>query len=137
MLKFLPFLMALGVGVSLSNTKALLEAWFGKRNEFVRTPKYGAGGAAYEANRRRDARRRRRRSRLPYIELAFGFYMTGCTIYTIVNPACLMAGGFFAIFTVGFFYVSILGLRAQRAGATDVVAQVPPAAVEADRPADS
>ena len=38
-LKFLPMLMAIGVGLCVSNSKAILEAWLGKKSEFVRTPK--------------------------------------------------------------------------------------------------
>ena len=37
----LPFLMILGVGVALNNSKAVLEALRGKSSEFVRTPKAG------------------------------------------------------------------------------------------------
>ena len=44
----MPFLMALGIGISLNNTKAVLEAiWSSikrKPSEFVRTPKYGVTG---------------------------------------------------------------------------------------------
>ena len=47
-LLYLPFLMALGVGVSLNNAKAVIEAIFSsarrKPSEFVRTPKYGVTG---------------------------------------------------------------------------------------------
>jgi len=121
-------LMALGVGVSLSNAKALLEAWLGKRSGFVRTPKYGAGDAMYAANRRDDAKAKRKRNLLPYLELAFGVYMACCTVYTIVNPGCIMAGPFFATFAVGFFYVSILTLRTRRAEATDLAGHAPAAA---------
>ena len=53
-LLYMPFIMALGVGLSLNNTRAVIEAFTtrfsyakGKkdvRNEFVRTPKYGVNG---------------------------------------------------------------------------------------------
>src|SRR5690606_29124962 len=52
---YLPFIMALGVGLSLNNTRAVIEAiWTGRQykkggktvhNEFVRTPKYATNGA--------------------------------------------------------------------------------------------
>src|SRR6266571_4346193 len=49
----LPMLMALGVGVCLNNTKAVLEAIWGairkKPSEFVRTPKYGVTGKSRQA----------------------------------------------------------------------------------------
>ena len=52
---YLPFIMALGVGLSLNNTRAVIEAvWTGRQykkggktvhNEFVRTPKYATNSA--------------------------------------------------------------------------------------------
>src|SRR5581483_7223080 len=39
-LLYLPFLMALGIGLTLTNTKAVLEALIGKQTAFARTPKY-------------------------------------------------------------------------------------------------
>src|SRR6201994_4839624 len=37
---YVPFLMALGVGLTITNTKAVLEALFGVQSAFARTPKY-------------------------------------------------------------------------------------------------
>ena len=39
-LKYLPFLMSIGIGLAVNNTKAVFEALFHKPSEFVRTPKY-------------------------------------------------------------------------------------------------
>ncbi len=41
---FLPMLMAVGVGLTLINTRAVLEALFGVKSGFVRTPKYAIEG---------------------------------------------------------------------------------------------
>ncbi|HEU4523934.1 MAG TPA: cellulose synthase family protein, partial [Gemmatimonadales bacterium] len=38
--KYLPFLMSIGIGLAVNNTKAVLEALFNKPSEFARTPKY-------------------------------------------------------------------------------------------------
>jgi len=46
-LKYMPFLMSIGIGLSLSNMRAVLEALAGSSTEFTRTPKYrieGEGG---------------------------------------------------------------------------------------------
>ena len=115
-LKYMPFLMALGVGVSISNTKALLEAVFGKRSEFVRTPKYGAGTAMYHARRRRGESKKRKWRILPFLEFAFGTYLAVCAALSLMNPPTAMAGPFLIIFAVGFFYVSILTLHGALAG---------------------
>ena len=43
-LKYLPFLMSIGIGLAVNNTKAVFEALFHKPSEFVRTPKYCVEG---------------------------------------------------------------------------------------------
>src|SRR5919112_3248782 len=40
-LRYLPFLMSIGIGLCVNNTRAVLEAVFNKKSEFARTPKYG------------------------------------------------------------------------------------------------
>src|SRR5207248_1327370 len=39
-LKYVPFLMSVGIGLSVNNTRAVFEALFNKPGEFTRTPKY-------------------------------------------------------------------------------------------------
>src|SRR6202035_3318533 len=39
-LLYIPFLMALGIGLTVTNTRAVLEAMVGKQTAFARTPKY-------------------------------------------------------------------------------------------------
>src|SRR5207302_1353038 len=39
-IKYLPFLMSIGIGLSINNTRAVFEALFDKQSEFTRTPKY-------------------------------------------------------------------------------------------------
>jgi len=117
-LKYLPFLMALGVGVSLSNTKALLEAVFGKHSEFVRTPKYGAGTAVYHNHKRMaEHARKRKRRLLPYLEFGIAVYMALSAALSLTDGRTALAAPFLLLFAVGFFYVSILTLqgRASRA----------------------
>lgn len=116
--KYLPFLMALGVGVCLSNTKALVEAVLGRRTEFVRTPKYGAGSDQYDAHRTEaEAARKPKRRLLPYVELAFGLYMAGCAAFCLADPGTILAAPFLILFSVGFFYVGVLTLHGKAAAA--------------------
>src|SRR6201981_3062599 len=42
--KYLPFLMSIGIGLCINNTRAVLEALFNKQSEFTRTPKYRVEG---------------------------------------------------------------------------------------------
>ena len=39
-LKYLPFLMSIGIGLAINNTRAVFEAITNKQTEFARTPKY-------------------------------------------------------------------------------------------------
>jgi len=36
----MPFVMATGIGISIRNAKAVLEALFGIKSDFARTPKF-------------------------------------------------------------------------------------------------
>jgi hypothetical protein len=112
----MPVLMALGVGVSINNAKAVFEAiWSAikkKPSEFVRTPKYGVTGAN-RAKMRKDIFTFRRLM-LPIIEIAFGCYMGACLWISFwyqcgILPQSDKSGWasvpFLLIFTGGYFYV--------------------------------
>jgi len=109
--KYLPVMMALGVGLCVSNTKAVLEALFGKQSEFVRTPKYA--GRRVQAVGCQEGGRRRRKL-LPYVEFACGLYMAACIVACLWVNAPLTTP-FLVIFAFGFFYVSVMSFQAQRA----------------------
>jgi cellulose synthase/poly-beta-1,6-N-acetylglucosamine synthase-like glycosyltransferase len=130
--KYLPLMMALGVGLCVSNSKAILEAWFGKRSEFVRTPKYGDHKAGRgQAGTRPDAVSwRRRRRLLPYVEFLFGLYMSVCMVCSIINFRAAMTTPFLVIFAFGFFYVSVQSFQAERATRRDRTGRKLPAQAE-------
>ncbi len=119
----LPYLMALGVGLSINNTRAVLEAIFTKksgRNEFVRTPKYGLsdGDAAVtgadQAMAHRVASTQRSgqtsflspsRLFLPLIEIAFGIYMCVFIAIALIYGYALGSIPFLLLFAAGYLYV--------------------------------
>ena len=110
-LRFLPMLMALGVGLCVSNTKAIFEALLGRKSEFVRTPKYGGDTTGHlEANRKEY-----RRCWVPYVELLFGVYMSVCAVSSLVNFRAAFSTPFLIIYAFGFFYVSMMSFQAERA----------------------
>ena len=43
-LRYMPFLISIGIGLCVNNTKAVLEALFDRKSEFARTPKYRIEG---------------------------------------------------------------------------------------------
>ncbi|MFP4052764.1 MAG: cellulose synthase family protein [Phycisphaerae bacterium] len=111
-LKYLPMMMALGVGLCVSNTKAILEAWLGRSSEFVRTPKYGDGNRPIE----KAVGQKRKGNWLPYVEFLFGVYMTVCAVASVIKGgAPTTATPFLVLFSFGFFYVSVLSFQEQHA----------------------
>src|SRR5215210_6526474 len=75
----LPLVMALGIGLAFSNARAVLEALFGVKSEFVRTPKYKveqATDATWKAKKYK-----RKRGWLPLLELSFAGYFLLAMLY--------------------------------------------------------
>src|SRR5204862_2280532 len=62
---FLPLLMALGIGLTITNTRAVLEALAGKQTAFARTPKYRV---EKKKDRVAAAKYRKRLGWVPWIE---------------------------------------------------------------------
>jgi cellulose synthase/poly-beta-1,6-N-acetylglucosamine synthase-like glycosyltransferase len=111
-LKYGPIMMALGVGLCVSNTKAILEAWMGRKSGFVRTPKYGQDRAVDYAD---SLEKKPRRNWLPYIEFGLGLYMVVCLVCSVLDLRAAVTAPFLVIFAYGFFYVSVLSFQAERA----------------------
>jgi cellulose synthase/poly-beta-1,6-N-acetylglucosamine synthase-like glycosyltransferase len=111
---YLPFLMGLGVGLSLNNTKAVFEAiWSAirrKPSEFVRTPKYGLTGRDNNAQFRGARVMTFHRLALPIVEIAFGCYMGTCMGISIWYGFGQWTIPFLTIFTGGYFYVGFTSL---------------------------
>jgi cellulose synthase/poly-beta-1,6-N-acetylglucosamine synthase-like glycosyltransferase len=105
-LLYLPVLMAVGIGMSLNNARAVLEAIFNHQSEFVRTPKFGV-------RERRDSwsatKYRAWRGLIPYLELCFGLYFSVLLLRAADN-AQWSSLPFIFIFQVGFLYVGWMSL---------------------------
>ena len=82
---YLPALMALGIGLSLNNSRAVLEGLINHRSEFRRTPKYRieARSDSWKAKKYRAEFRIQ-----PLLEIGIGLYFT----FTL---ALLLSKGFF------------------------------------------
>lgn len=106
----LPMLMAVGVGLTLINTRAVLEALFGVQSGFVRTPKYAIEGT--QEKRRAVTKYKRRSGWLPYFELAVGsyfLYMCWFAISTWNYPSL----PFLTLFVCGYFWAGLSTLYAE------------------------
>ena len=103
----LPALIALGVGLSISNARAVLEAVFDHPSEFKRTPKYGI---VHKSQSWRSCRYMPLKSLLPIIEIGFGLYFSYFVYYAFTRHQYLTLP-FLLMFQVGFFYVAFSSLR--------------------------
>ena len=113
--KYLPFLMSIGIGLAINNTKAVFEALFNKQSEFARTPKY-----RIEADADEWIGKKYRQSFVvqPMIELALGLYFTATVFYALAN-GIYGTVPFLVLFQIGFLYTGLLSIIQQYAG--DVV----------------
>jgi cellulose synthase/poly-beta-1,6-N-acetylglucosamine synthase-like glycosyltransferase len=111
-LKYLPFLMSIGIGLCVNNTRAVLEAIFKKPSEFTRTPKYCI---ERESDEWVGKKYHQSVGVQPIIELALGLYFTGTVFYALANQ--IYGTLFFLmLFQVGFLYTGLLSIFQQYTG---------------------
>ena len=106
-IKYLPFLMCLGTGIAVNNTKAILEALFDIKSGFIRTPKYGI------QNKGESWRSKRYvipLTSVSILELFLGLYsLTGLLMFLFFSK--YLISPFLFIYTSGFFYVFFLSVK--------------------------
>ena len=103
---YLPGMVALGFGICISNTRAVIEALIGVKSGFIRTPK--RGGTEVK-------RYRTKVTWVPIVELLAAAY---CTLTVVIYISNEIYGGmiYFLIYGVGFLTVGLKTLAEQRAG---------------------
>src|SRR5438067_12780998 len=111
-LRYVPFLMSVGIGLSINNTRAVVEAIFNRQSEFTRTPKYRSEGDADEWVRKKY---RQSVAVQPLVELSLGLYFTATVFYALAN-GIYGTLPFLVLFQVGFLYTGLLSLMQQYAG---------------------
>jgi len=113
---YIPFVMALGgVGLTITNTKAVLEALFGVKSAFARTPKYSV---KKKGERSQAKVYRKRLGIVPWIELAIGCYFAW-TVYYAITTENFFTVPFLVLFVFGYWYTGLLSLlqgRFERSG---------------------
>jgi cellulose synthase/poly-beta-1,6-N-acetylglucosamine synthase-like glycosyltransferase len=105
-LLYLPFLMALGIGLTITNTKAVIEALIGKQSAFARTPKYHV---VSKGDKIRTTKYRRRLGWIPWLELLIGAYFAS-TIYYAVENENYITVPFLLLFVLGYWYTGLMSL---------------------------
>jgi len=103
---YLPVLMALGIGLTVTNTKAVMEALFGIKSAFVRTPKYRV---AKKGEKSQAAKYRKRLVLAPWIEIFIGCYFFVAILYTFSNHNYFTAP-FLILFVIGYWYTGLMSL---------------------------
>jgi cellulose synthase/poly-beta-1,6-N-acetylglucosamine synthase-like glycosyltransferase len=111
-LKYLPFLMSIGIGLSINNTRAVFEALFNKQTEFARTPKYRIEG---DADDWVGKKYRQSVAVQPLAELVLGIYFTWTVFYALGNQIYGTLP-FLVLFQIGFLYTGLLSVVQQYAG---------------------
>jgi len=103
---YLPFLMALGIGLTVTNTRAVLEALLGKKSDFARTPKYHVES---KKDKVRANKYRRGLGWVPWVELLIGCYFAITVYYAIENENYITVP-FLILFVVGYWYTGLMSL---------------------------
>ncbi len=97
---FLPMLMAVGVALTIINTRAVLEAVFGVQSGFVRTPKFAIGGRPMNLETKQY---RRKSGWLPFIEIAIGTYFVAMIAFAI-STYNFPSIPFLSLFVGGYYW---------------------------------
>ena len=104
---YLPCLLALGIGMSINNARAVMEALFNMQSGFVRTPKYGIEKRKAEKSpAARKSRYKAIRSVTPVVEFLFGVFFLFVLLDALLSGN-LVSFVFLLPFPIGFFYTSV------------------------------
>ncbi len=103
---YLPFLMALGIGLTVTNTRAVMEALLGKQSAFARTPKYRVES---RKDKVRAGNYRRGLGWVPWVEMLIGGYFALTVYYAVVNENYVTVP-FLVLFVVGYWYTGLMSL---------------------------
>jgi cellulose synthase/poly-beta-1,6-N-acetylglucosamine synthase-like glycosyltransferase len=118
-LLYLPFLMALGIGLTITNTRAVLEALVGKQTAFARTPKYRVESKKDKVG---ATKYRKRLGWVPWIELVIGTYFALAVYYAIDNENYFTVP-FLLLFVLGYWYTGLMSLLQGRFAGLSVGAE--------------
>ncbi|MFB3922612.1 MAG: cellulose synthase family protein [Terriglobia bacterium] len=105
-IKYIPFLMATGIGLAVSNAKAVIEALLGKQSEFVRTPKFRVEGGE---NNWETKKYLKRGGWIPAVELALAAYFAYTSGYSIYSENYLTTP-FLMLFLMGYSYMGTMSI---------------------------
>ena len=103
---YLPFVMATGIGISVRNAQAVLEAIVGKKSEFARTPKFRIEGKKDSFVKKSY---KNKAGWMPYAEVLLGLYFALTVVYAILNENYATVP-FLLLFVWGYLYTGLMSL---------------------------
>ncbi len=105
-LRYLPVLMSVGIGLSLGNSKAVMEALLGIQTSFARTPKF-----RIESRKDNWVTKKYLRGTgvMPVLELLLGGYFVLVIYYAFSNQNYPTIP-FLMLFVIGFMYMGVMSL---------------------------
>jgi cellulose synthase/poly-beta-1,6-N-acetylglucosamine synthase-like glycosyltransferase len=128
---YLPFVMAVGIGLSVRNALAVMEAIFGVKSEFVRTPKYNVEAGSKQGGEWIKKAYHKRAGFMPFFEVLLGIYFSFAIVYAIQNENYATIP-FLLLFVWGYLYTGLMSLGQTyidrlrfRSSAAPVAAAVP------------
>ncbi|MBI4461057.1 MAG: glycosyltransferase [Acidobacteria bacterium] len=105
-IKYVPLLMATGIGLTITNARAVLGALFGVKSEFVRTPKYRIESASDRALSRIY---RHRAHWIALTEIVLGGYFI-YTVHYAISSANYGTVPFLCVFVLGYMGTGLISL---------------------------
>lgn len=102
--KRIPFILgviAYSMGLSISNTKAIIEGWFNKGHVFTRTPKSGGSKKTYKPEIK---------SIIPFLEILLGIYVFTGLVYVIANLQIILVP-FLLLYGLGFLSLGLSSVK--------------------------
>ncbi len=111
--KKLPMMMAIGIGLSINNARAVIEGLFGNDIEFVRTPKHGVTDGQTDLSNWKTKKYKGNWPVHSVVEVLFGLYFVA-TIAMAFYTGAFITVPFLVLFMVGFLYVGGLSLYQSR-----------------------
>lgn len=110
-IKYIPFVMSMGIALTFSNARAVLEAVLGVKTPFVRTPKYrieDTGDTSWVKKSYLP-----RRLSLPWLELLFAIYFV-FTIWYAIDSGIFGTLPFLMIYLCGYAYAAVMSIAQAR-----------------------
>jgi cellulose synthase/poly-beta-1,6-N-acetylglucosamine synthase-like glycosyltransferase len=114
-LAMIPVVLSVGIGISVNNAKAVVEALLGYDTPFVRTPKYAIQTVGESWASKLYFRPS---TLLTAVELSLGVWFTWAVSVVVLSPKHgVVALPFLALFQFGFLYVGVVSLTQGLRGA--------------------